>query len=69
MSDIPEFNAIGADFAEMDRRMKTARAMVALAKDAGEDTSEMEAELRRLAIKKDKWEAALKARGVDTSAG
>ena len=65
MSDIPEIQAIGADFGEMERRMETAKAMVALAKDAGEDTSEWEAELRRLAIKKDKWARALKSRGVD----
>jgi len=65
MSDIPEIQAIGADFSEMKKRMDTAKAMIALAKDAGEETSEWEAEIRKLTIKKDKWAAALKKRGVD----
>ncbi len=68
MSDqIPEIVAIGADFSEMERRMKVAKAMVSLLKDAGEDSSEMEAELRRLTIKKDKWANALRTRGIDVT--
>lgn len=69
MSDIPEINEIGADFSEMERRLKTARAMVALAKDAGEDTAEWESEIRKLVIKKDKWANALRKRGVDVTTG
>lgn len=67
MSDIPEIAAIGADFGEMNKRMATAKAMISLAKDAGEDTSEWESEMRTLAIKKDKWARALQKRGVDIS--
>lgn len=67
MSDIPEIEAIGADFSEMSRKIDTARAMISLAKDAGEQTAEWEASLRTLIVKKDKWAAALKKRGVDVS--
>lgn len=69
MSDIPEIEAIGADFTEMKKRLDTARAMIALAKDAGEDTAEWEGQIRALVIKKDKWARALQKRGVDVSEG
>jgi len=69
MSDIPEIQALGQDFSEVDRRIATARAMIALAKDAGEDTSEWEAKMRELIIKKDKWANALKKRGVSVTEG
>lgn len=67
MAVIPEIQAIGADFKEMAGRIATAREMIALAKEAGEQTAEWEGELRSAIIKKDKWAVALKKRGVDIS--
>ncbi|GAH87211.1 unnamed protein product [marine sediment metagenome] len=70
MSDqIPEIKALGADFAEVERRIDTARAMIDLAKAAGEDTAKWEADLRAAVIKKDKWARALQERGVNTGPG
>ncbi len=65
MSDIPEIRVLGEDFSEMNKKVKTARAIIALAKDAGEQTAEWEGQLRALIIKKDKWAAALRKRGVE----
>ena len=69
MSDIPEIQAIGENFGEMNARVKTAKAMISLAKDAGEETAVWEAELRKLIIKKDKWARALKQRGITIAEG
>ena len=69
MSDIPEPQALGADFSEVEKRIETARAMINLAKAAGEDTAQWEADLRQAVIKKDKWARALKERGVNTGPG
>jgi len=65
MSDIPEIQAIGADFSTVEDNLRKAKAMISLAKDAGESTAEWDARLRELEIKKDKWTRALAARGVD----
>ena len=65
MSDIPEIRILGEDFSEMNQKLATARAIIALAKDAGEQTAEWEGKLRALIVKKDKWAAALRKRGVE----
>ena len=65
VSDVPEIQAIGADFKEMASRIKTAKAMIALAKDAGEQTAEWEGKLRALIVRKDKWAEALRKRGIE----
>ena len=69
MAVIPEIQVLGLDFKEMNAKIETARAMISLAKDAGEQTAEYEGKLRALVVKKDKWAAALKKRGVDISEG
>ena len=55
---------IAADFSRIDPAIKEAEELISAMKDAGEETSKMEAELRKLAMRKDKWSRMLQARGL-----
>jgi len=55
---------IAADFKRVNPAIKEAEELIQAMKDAGEETSSMEAELRKLKMRKDKWQRMLKARGL-----
>ena len=55
---------IALDFKRVDPAIKEAEELISAMKDAGEETSKMEAELRKLVMRKDKWTRMLKARGL-----
>jgi len=55
---------VAADFKRVDPAILEAEELIAAMKEAGEDTVTMEAELRKLKIRKTKWERMLKARGL-----
>lgn len=55
---------IAADFKKIQPAIEEAKELIQAMKDAGESTAEMEAELRQLTIRKDKWERMLKARNL-----
>lgn len=55
---------IAADFKRVNPAIKEAEELIQAMKEAGEETSGMEAELRKLKMRKDKWQRMLKARGL-----
>ena len=55
---------IAADFKRVNPAIKEAEELIQAMKDAGEETAGMEAELRKLKMRKDKWQRMLKARGL-----
>lgn len=55
---------IAADFAKIDPAITEADELIQAMREAGEETAEMEAELRTLKTRKIKWERMLKARGL-----
>ena len=55
---------IAADFAKIDPAITEADELIQAMREAGEETAEMEAELRTLKTRKTKWERMLKARGL-----
>ena len=65
MAVIPEIQVLAEDFTEMALKINTARDIIALAKDAGEQTAEWEGKLRALIVKKNKWADALRKRGLE----
>lgn len=54
---------IAADIVTINTRIKEAQELIEAAREAGEPTSTMEADLRALMIRKDKWEKMLRSRG------
>ena len=55
---------IAADFARVEPAIKEAEELISAMREAGEETTTMEAELRTLKLRKGKWERMLKARGL-----
>lgn len=55
---------ISKDIQEVNTIIEEAKELIGAAKEAGEDTTEMEAEMRSLEIRKVKWERMLSARGL-----
>jgi len=55
---------IAADFAKIEPAITEANELINAMREAGEETAEMEAELRTLITRKTKWERMLKARGL-----
>lgn len=55
---------IAEDFARVEPAITEAEELIQAMRDAGEDTTSMEAELRTLKLRKGKWERMLKARGL-----
>lgn len=55
---------IAGDFSRIDPAISEAEELIKALKDAGEETASMEAELRKLLMRKDKWSRMLKARGL-----
>jgi len=56
-------DGIATDLGKINQEIKTAKEYLSVLKDAGEDTSKMEADIRTLEIRKAKWERTLEARG------
>ncbi len=57
-------NEIAVDVQEIQKAIDRAKLLISAMKEAGEDTHEMEADIRLLEIRKTKWERMLKARGI-----
>lgn len=55
---------IAKDIQEVDTIIIEAKELIQAAKEAGENTTEMEAEMRSLEIRKVKWQRMLSARGL-----
>jgi len=55
---------IAEDFAKIEPAIAEANELISAMREAGEETAEMEAELRTLITRKTKWERMLKARGL-----
>lgn len=55
---------IASDFARVEPAIQEADELIKAMREAGEDTTQMEADLRSLKLRKGKWERMLKARGL-----
>ncbi len=55
---------IAADVKDIQTAIDRAKVLISAMKEAGEDTHEMESDIRLLEIRKTKWERMLKARGI-----
>lgn len=55
---------IAKDIQEVDSIIEEAKELISAAKEAGEDTHVMEADMRLLEIRKMKWQRMLSARGL-----
>jgi len=58
------YKTIAEDISQINKNIKDSRDRIGFLKDAGESTVELESELRNLEIRKNKWERALKNRGI-----
>ena len=55
---------IAGDVKEIQVAIDRAKILISAMKEAGEDTHEMEADIRLLEVRKTKWERMLKSRGI-----
>lgn len=55
---------IAKDIHEVDAIIEEAKELISAAREAGEDTKEMEVEMRLLEVRKMKWQRMLSARGL-----
>ncbi len=55
---------IAKDVHDIQFAIDRAKILISAMKEAGEDTHEMEADIRLLEVRKTKWERMLKARGI-----
>lgn len=60
----PILESISKDIQEVEAIIEQAEELISAAKEAGEDTKEMEAEMMLLKIRKTKWQRMLSARGL-----
>jgi hypothetical protein len=56
--------SIAKDIRDIQTSLDRAKTLISAMKEAGEDTHEMEADVRTLEIRKTKWERMLKSRGI-----
>ncbi len=54
---------IAQDLSEANEAVETAEVLISAMKEAGEETAELETQLRSLKMRKSKWEKMLKGRG------
>ncbi len=54
---------IAQELSQADEALETAEVLIAAMKEAGEDATELETNLRSVKMRKSKWEKMLKARG------
>lgn len=57
--------SVAVDLAKINEQIDKARYLISAAKDAGEDTLQMEAKLKDLETKRTKWERVLTSRGIE----
>jgi len=55
---------VAEDIKDVDVRLVQARELVMAMKEAGEDVSSMETDMRQLETRRNKWARMLKARGI-----
>ncbi len=55
---------IAVDVKNIETSIDKAKILISAMKEAGEDTHEMEADIRLLEVRKIKWERMLKSRGI-----
>lgn len=55
---------IAVDVKNIQTSIDKAKILISAMKEAGEDTHEMEADIRLLEVRKIKWERMLKSRGI-----
>ncbi len=55
---------IAQDLAQADEAVEAAETLLSAMKEAGEDASELETNLRAVKMRKAKWEKMLKGRGI-----
>jgi len=56
---------VADDIAQINKEISNARTLLSAVKDAGEDTTQLETDIRTLEIRRDKWVRMLKARNID----
>jgi DNA-binding ferritin-like protein len=62
----PVAEQVARDMNAAQNRINEARELLSLAKEAGEDVTDMEARIRELELRKNRWERALQNRGIST---
>jgi hypothetical protein len=60
----PVLEQAGKDMADINNKVREARELIAAMKEAGEDTTGHESDLKGIEIRKTKWERMLANRGV-----
>jgi len=55
---------VAEDIKDVDVRLVQARELIMAMKEAGEDVTPMETDIRQLETRRNKWERMLKARGI-----
>ncbi len=55
---------IASDFSRVDDSIEEATELIKALREAGEDTTQLEADLRALKLRKGKWQKMLKNRGL-----
>lgn len=55
--------SIAEDFKSIDPKIAEAKELIAALREAGESTAQLEADLRALELRRDKWGKMLRARG------
>lgn len=60
----PILEEIAEDVRQIQTSIARARTLISAMKEAGEDVHEMESDIRLLAVRKEKWERMLKAKGI-----
>jgi len=55
---------IATDVKSIQTAIDRAKVLISAMKEAGEDTHEMESDIRLLEVRKTKWERMLKSRGI-----
>jgi len=55
---------IASDIESVTSKIEEAQELIGALKEAGEDTSQLEIDLRSLLVRKTKWENMLRARGL-----
>ncbi len=62
----PVLEGVAEDIKTISKELDRAKSLTTVLKEAGEDVSKVEADIRNLEIRKKKWERVLNARGYST---
>ncbi len=63
----PVLESLAEDVKNITTELDRAKSLISVLKEAGEDVSKPESEIRLLEVRKKKWERVLNARGYSTT--